>query len=339
MDDKKEHGEMNRRKFIQLVAVAGVGALGWKLGLAAGERLQVARWSQPLMGTVLNLTVYGRDRDRCEEVIQKTVSTMAALEAVLSRHRADSALSRLNRRGRLDNPDRHLLEVLTLAREISRKSSGSFDVTVLPLLRLYEAGRASQRLPLEEALALARERVGFEQVELGEELVRLKRPGMGLSLDGIAKGYIVDQGVAVLKENGFENVYLEAGGDLMVCGRKSGRAPWRIGLRSPRPRPDARPVILKISDRAVATSGDYLQFYTSDLLNHHIINPKSGFSPRELASCTVSAPNVALADGLATAVMVLGKKDGLELLESIDGCEGYVVDKQLRHAHSSGFFA
>jgi len=324
---------------MQLVAVAGVGALGWKLGLSAGGRREVVRWSQPLMGTVLNLTVYGPDRDRCEEVIQKTVSTMTRLEAVLSRHRADSALSRLNRQGRLEDPDGHLLEVLSLAQGINRQSSGAFDVTVLPLVQLYESLKGRHHIPAGQALALARERVGFDNVQLDDEVISLKKPGMGLSLDGIAKGYIVDQGVAVLKENGFENVYLEAGGDLMVCGQKANRSPWRIGLRSPRPRPDARPVILKISDRAVATSGDYLQFYTSDLQNHHIIDPKSGFSPPELASCTVSAPNVALADGLATAVMVLGTKDGLELLESIDGCEGYVVDKELRHAHSSGFFA
>ena len=332
--------DLKRRRFIQIVAVAGVTAAGWRLGLSgSGKPLQVARRSQPIMGTVLNLTVYGPDRDSCEQAINTTVETMLMLESHLSRHSKTSELARLNRTGRLTDPSTHLLEVLSLARDINKKSSGAFDVTILPLLQMHESIRGRNDHPDQHQLAATKGLVDFTDLQISQDMVRLKKRGMGISLDGIAKGYIVDQGVASLRNHGFSNVYVEAGGDLMVSGQKDNHSPWRIGLRPPRPQPKSKPVIIKVSDKAVATSGDYLQAFTPDLKNHHIISPKSGFSPPELASCTITAPNVALADGLATAVMVMGRDAGFDLLESMDGCEGYVVDKQLNHAATTGFFA
>ena len=162
---------------------------------------------------------------------------------------------------------------------------------------------------------------------------------MGVSLDGIGKGYIVDRGVDQLKDYGFNNVYVEAGGDLMVSGQKSDDTPWRIGIRNPRPEQKKELVTLKVSDKAIATSGDYFQAFSPDLKHHHIIDPRSGFSPPELASCTVTAPNVALADGLATAAMVLGKDAALDLLEPMQGCEAYMVTKELKQYNTTGFFS
>ncbi len=331
---------LNRRRFLQIIAVAGATATCWKLGLlGAGKPLLAARRSQPIMGTIVNLTVYGPDRDGCEEAINKTIEKMVMLESLLSRHMKTSELAELNRRGTLDNPSTHLVEVLTLAGDISKKTSGAFDVTVLPLLQMHESIRGNNDAPDPENLFTTKGLVNFEHLRLDRDRVHFAKDGMSVSLDGIGKGYIVDQGIATLRNNGFNNVYLEAGGDLMVSGQKDKHSPWRIGLRAPRSQQPLKPVIIKVSDKAVATSGDYLQPFTPDLRHHHIINPKSGFSPPELASCTITAPNVALADSLATAVMVLGKNDGFDLIESMNGCEGFVVDKQLNHFNTTGFFA
>ncbi len=331
---------LNRRRFMQIVAVAGAAATCWKLGLLGeGKSLQAARRSQPIMGTVLNLTVYGPDRDGCEEALSKTIDKMMMLESLLSRHMKDSELAKLNRRGSLSNPSTHLLDVLHLAETISKKSSGAFDVTVLPLLQMHESIRGENDHPDRQYLSAARGLVGFEDLHLNKDMIRLTKDGMGISLDGIGKGYIVDQGISTLRSHGFNNVYVEAGGDLMVSGQKDHNSPWRIGLRPPRPEQQDRPIVIEVSNKAVATSGDYLQAFTPDLKHHHIIHPRSGFSPQELASCTITAPNVALADGLATAVMVLGKDDGFDLIEPMEGCEGYVVDKHLNPSHTTGFFA
>lgn len=340
--DREQTGtnRINRRRFLQIVAVAGAGAACWKLGIfGSAKTIQVARRSQPIMGTVLNLTVYGPDRDSCEEALNQTIATMKGLESRLSRHMADSELSELNRTAILENPSDDLLKVLTLAEDISRKSSGAFDVTILPLLHLHEKTRGTNDLPDPQDHSSSHKLVGFEKLRLGSKSVRLAQTGMGISLDGIGKGYIVDQGVATLRGLGFNNVYVEAGGDLMVSGKKEDKVPWRIGIRNPRPQQDQKLVTVAVSDKAVATSGDYMQAFTPDLKNHHIIDPRSGFSPPELASCTVTAPNVALADGLATAIMVLGKDDAFDLLEPLKGCEAYMVDKNLQNFNTSGFFS
>lgn len=330
---------LNRRKFIQMVAVAGAATTCWQLGLFGSSSLQAVRRSQPIMGTILNITVYGPDRDASEEAIDQTITTMLQLESQLSRHLERSSLAELNRTGLLRNPPPELLEVLDMARDISHKSSGAFDVTILPLLQMHEAIRGNNDHPDQERLARTKELVNYRDLYTSPTSIRLAKGGMGISLDGIGKGYIVDQGIATFKRYGFHNIYLEAGGDLMVSGQKAQNLPWRIGLRPPRPHPNHKMIVLEVSDKAVATSGDYLQAFTPDLKNHHIIRPQSGFSPKELASCTVTAPSVALADSLATAVMVLGRDDGLTLIESLDECEGLVIDKQLNHSHTPHFFA
>jgi FAD:protein FMN transferase len=335
--EKRRYG-LNRRKFLQLVAVSGVSAACWRLGLFGGETLQVARHSLPIMGTVLNLTVYGPDRDQCQEGVVKTANAMRALENKLSRHMENSELARLNRHGFLASPSAELRKVLSMAGDLHHRSSGAFDVTMLPLLRLHEAARGGE-LPTNDSVAAARRLVSMDDVSSIGGSLRFARPEMGLTLDGIGKGYIVDRGVAELKNCGFANVYVEAGGDLMVTGNKEGRTPWRIALRPPRPQPGEKPVVVAVSDKAVATSGDYLQAFSADFRHHHIIDPRSGFSPPELASCTVTAPTVAMADGLATTLMVLGREDGLALIEGMDGCEAYLVDKGLQVAHSKGFFS
>jgi FAD:protein FMN transferase len=331
---------ISRRSFMQIVAVAGAATACWQLGLlGAGKSLYSARRSQRIMGTTMNLTVFGPDQDHCEEALTNTIATMQGLEAKLSRHMATSELAALNRTGFLEAPGADLQQVVAMARDISRKTSGAFDVTMLPLLLLHEEIRGNNDHPDSGHLAQAKKAVGYQKLVQEGTGLRLTDAGMGISLDGIGKGYIVDQGVATLRALGFNNVYVEAGGDLMVSGRKDAQNPWRIGIRNPRPQQEHKLVTLAVSDKAVATSGDYFQAYTPDLRHHHIIDPRSGFSPPELASCTVTAPSVALADGLATALMVLGKADSLDLIESLDGCEAYLVGKDLRVANTTGFFS
>ncbi|MBU1565277.1 MAG: FAD:protein FMN transferase [Proteobacteria bacterium] len=341
MDRKpKASNGVSRRRFMQIVAVAGGATACWQLGLfGSGKSLQSARRSLPIMGTVLNLAVYGPDRDRCEEALTKTIGTMQGLEAKLSRHMATSELAILNKTGLLHTPGKDILQVVAMAADISRKTSGAFDVTMLPLLLLHEEIRGNNDSLDSGRLAQAKKFVGYERLVQDGAGLRLAEPGMGVSLDGIGKGYIVDRGVATLREHGFNNVYVEAGGDLIVSGLKEAQTPWRIGIRNPRPQQEHKLVSIAVSDKAVATSGDYLQAFTPDLRHHHIIDPRLGFSPPELASCTVTAPNVALADGLATALMVLGKADALDLIESLDGCEAYLVGKDLKACNTTGFFS
>ena len=224
-------------------------------------------------------------------------------------------------------------DVLRLAERVSAMGDGAFDITVQPVLDLYLARHS---MPDPESIEQGIERVGHRAVRIEGGAVVLDRPGMAITLDGIGKGYIVDRAVDVLAERGFPDVFVEAGGDLMASGDKGADGPWRIGIRAPRPgmtlqaRFDARNV-------AGATSGDYMQPFTPDYRQHHILDPRTGYSAPELASSTVLAPDAATADALATLTMVLGSSKGRELLEGLPGCEGYFVSKEMEVIRTSGF--
>jgi FAD:protein FMN transferase len=178
--------------------------------------------------------------------------------------------------------------------------------------------------------------VGFYKLSLVGQGIAFQQPGMSITLDGIAKGFIVDQGIDVLKSYGFENALVEAGGDLMGLGKKAPQTPWKIGLQAPRGKMGNLMASFNIQDQAIATSGDYIQAFMPDFSSHHIIDPRRGHSSPELASVSITANTVALADALATTVMVVGKS-GLELIEQLDGCEAFAIAKDLTELKTSGF--
>lgn len=331
---------LGRRRFLQIIAAAGAAGALWQISLR-DEILsrRVVRQSRTMMGTQINLIVYGPDRDSCEKAVQATFSRMEGLIGNLSRHSPESELSQLNRTGTLNKPSRDLQQVLLLAEQISSLTRGSFDVTVLPLLELYQKGLAGNTLPTGSELRRTLRLVDYRKITVSPAAIALADKGMAVTLDGIGKGYIVDQGINTLKSLGFTSVYVEAGGDLMVTGAKKDKKPWRIGIRNPRPKTSDELIAIGITNTAVATSGDYMQPFTSDLRYHHIIDPRTGISSPELASATVTAPTVALADGLATAAMVMGPDRSKALLESIPGCEGLFISKDLHHVQTSGFLS
>jgi len=322
-----------RRDVLRILAVGGAAGVAWKLGLFDRWRNRVVTRSRTLMGTTVNLTVLHDDRDAAEIAADATLERMAELESLLSRYRADSEVSRLNTTGRLDHPSDALRDVLRAADRVSRLGDGAFDVTVQPLLDLHD-GRGV--LPDAAEIERAAELVDHRAVVLEGGAVVLERPGMQITLDGIGKGYIVDRGVGVLGEHGFPNVFVDAGGDLVASGVRDSDSPWRIGIRAPRPGLTLQ-ARFETRDRAVATSGDYMQPFTPDFAQHHILDPRTGLSAPELASSTVIAPDAVTADALATLTMVLGPQRGRELLEDLPDCEGYLVSKDLAVTQTSGF--
>ena len=337
-----QSGRVSRRQFLQILGFSGAAAAAWKIGispqLARPVEVSVTRL---LMGTVVNLTVIGQDKGAAEKAVAATLDHMTSLESILSRFRPDSELSQLNRTGRLDRASPPLLALLRLSRKISDQSDGAFDITVKPLVDLYQRYQKQGSVPpvteVQESLAL----VNYRDMNVTGNQVSLAKPGMAITLDGIGKGYIVDEGVAVLREHGFENVLVEAGGDLLAAGEKQpGQAtsnPWQIGVRSPRGAATDLLARFSVQNEAVATSGDYQQPYSTDFSLHHIVDPRTGYSNPELASVTAIAPQAALADALATAVMVLGIEKGLALAQNQPGCEALLITKDLEMRGTAGF--
>lgn len=329
---------MDRRQALRITAVAGL-SVAFAGGLGAGVLRQLGlrrvRETRTRMGTVVTLTVVSPDADEARSWIRGAFAEMERLEAVLSRHRDDSALGRLNREGRLSAPPPELLGVLMRASEVSRLSGGAFDATVAPLLRLYErsfalTGRAPSDVRVAEALAL----VDHGAVKVGDDMVAFERPGMAVTLDGIAKGYIVDRTLDVLVARGADRVLVDAGGDMATAGAGSLDEEWTVGIQDPHT--EGVLGLVRLGGGCIATSGDYMRTFTEDRRLHHILDPRTGRSPEETSSVSVICGTAMEADALSTALLVLGPERGIELLERISGAEGMIVTKDGARFRSSG---
>lgn len=320
-----------RREALRITAVAGLSlAVGGGLTREILRRAGLHRVGEarPAMGTLVSLTFVHPDPAAARHGVRAGFAEMERLESILSRHAPGTALSSLNATGRLEPAPADLRAVLAAAGRHHHRTGGAFDPTVAPLLELWTTRHGAGAEPPGEAevARVLRDRVGFEGVEVEGDVIRLARPGMALTLDGIAKGYIVDRAVAALAREGGERILVDAGGDMASGGRAAAGEPWAIEVQDPH-RPGRSLGRVGLAGDAVATSGDYARAFTRDRRHHPVLDPRTGRSPEGTSSATVMAPTAMDADALSTALMVTGPEEGLRLLARTPGAEGVLVDK------------
>jgi thiamine biosynthesis lipoprotein len=329
---------VSRRDALRITAFAGLStafAGGLGMGVLRHLGLRRVRETRTHMGTLVTLTVVCPDAAEARDWIARAFGEMARLEGVLSRHRPDTAVGRLNASGRLVGAPPELTEVLGRAAEASRLSRGAFDVTVAPLLDLYERSFADGAMPPSTArVAEALELVDYRAVRIDSDVITFDTDGMSITLDGIAKGFIVDRTIDVLVTNGAERVMVDAGGDMATAGPGSSHDPWTVGIQDPHA--DGIIGLVRLGGECIATSGDYMATFTEDRRFHHILDPRTGRSPEETSAVSVIASSAMEADALSTALLVLGPRDGISLLEELPGAEGVMVTKDGRRVRSSG---
>lgn len=331
---------MGRRQFLRIVGVGALAGVALKTGLDTTRNATVVSETRLLMGTVVNLTLLTHDERVGQAAARACLEEMAGLENVMSRHRPDSQLSLLNQQGHLDNPDPRLYDLLQDAIRLSELTDGAFDITIKPVVDLYQSEHTlNHALPAEDAIQAALALVDYRNVQITPEHIAFHNEGMGITLDGIAKGYIVDQGMTILKQHGFNDIMVEAGGDLAVSGENAAAQPWKIGIQSPRPSDGSLLTTVNVRNQAVATSGDYMQAFTTDYTEHHILHPQTGHSTPMVASATVVAQSSAIADALATTLLVTDIDQGIGIVEALADCEAYVVTKDISIVQSTGFSA
>ncbi len=268
-------------------------------------------FAQVHMGVECRITLYAGEGDLAEESAARAFERIAALDASLSDWRLESELNHLNSAagGPAMPVSEDLYRVLDLARRFSEATGGAFDPTVGPVVRLWRQARRDGRLPIDEALSLARSVVDWKGVELAPESrsVRLARPGMRLDLGGIGKGYIADRTGEVLREQGVTRFLIDLGGDLLAGDPPPGRKGWSIQVRTGL----GEATTLNVANAGVATSGDTAQFIEIDGVRYsHIVDPRTGLGLTNRIAATVIAPDAATADALASAVCVLGESEG-----------------------------
>ncbi len=293
-----------RRRFIAIAAaVAGLPLAALPAGAAQAP---LHRWSGIALGAKAEIALHDPDAARARRLIAACVAEIDRLEDVFSLYRPESAICRLNRAGRLAAPPLELVALLAEARAYAERTDGAFDVTVQPLWRLYAAhfarAGADARGPGEAALARVRALVDHRALEIDAAEVRFARPGMAITLNGIAQGFITDRVAALLRDAGMTDVLLDIG-ECRALGRHPDGRPWRIGLRrAAEPESVARTIAL--ADGAVATSAGSASPFEPSGRWHHLFDPATGRPAQAAGQVSVIAPSATMADALSTALAV-----------------------------------
>lgn len=300
------------------------------------------------LGTYYRVTIAGPAPDPAPVLRAEVQSILDDVDRDMSTYRRDSALSRVNsaQGGTWVPVPRPLVDVVALARSVSTASGGAFDVTAGPLVNLWGFGPDDRSgvPPSPREIAAARELVSFRTLRLQRNPPALLKAADGVYVDlsGIAKGYAADRISDYLIWKGVDGHLVEIGGDLRAAGLNADDQPWSIAVEKPGYR-GGRGIhsVIRLRDAAVATSGDYRNFFEYGGRRYsHIIDPRTG-RPVEhgLVSATIVARTTALADAYATAVLVLGPEDGLALLRrrEVDGMLILRADDGFKELQTPGF--
>jgi len=294
-----------------------------------GGKYNVQKEVRLLLGTVVEITIGHSDERLARDAAAKAFDEIERVDALLSSHNPESEIARLNAAGAREATavSEEVFALLQRAEEIRVASDGAFDVTVGPLVELWQFDQGG-RVPGGEEIAAALGSVGGAHLKLDEEAqtVRFLADGMRIDLGAIGKGYAVDRAVQVLEAAGVSSAIVDAGGDIRLLGSRPGKDFWRIGVRHPR-EPSRLLLNLELAGTAVVTSGDYERFFMEEGSRyHHILDPRTGLPAGECRSVTVVASDTADADAYATAAFVLGPVSGLRFLRALSGVEGVIVD-------------
>ncbi|HMN82351.1 MAG TPA: FAD:protein FMN transferase [Burkholderiaceae bacterium] len=332
-----EHAHPVDRRRRTLAAGLGLLAIGPFLRPALADP-QVRREARVLMGTRVDIVAQGRDPALTAAAIAAAFAEMARLERLMSRFRADSQVSALNRgAGRhAIEPAPEVLAVLRQAREVAARSGGAFDVTVGAYAGWSFAG-GERRVPGDAQLAHERLLVDHRDLVIDDPPGRamLRRAGMRMDLGGIAKLPILQAGMATLQRHGMHDAMINGGGDVFVNGRLQGR-PWRIGLRDPL-RPDRLMARMSLTGGIVAASGDYERCFEHEGRRyHHVLDPRTGRPSTGVHGVVLVSDRLEEINGLGTAIMVAGTQAGRRLLASLPGVDALIVDDAPRPWVSTG---
>lgn len=305
--------KLNRRRFITISAAAAGVVLttsmrGLGKGLGEGGALpQLVQWRGAALGAEARIMLYTDDPASTDELFVLCQQEITRLEKIFSLYRPDSQISRLNRQGYLDNPDIELVDLLSRSMACTEITGGAFDVTIQPLWQLYAAHFAKPGAdpygPGEEAVARTLELVGSDKIELSARRISFRRKGMGISMNGVAQGYITDRVAKMLEAAGYGNLLVHMGESYAMGQHADGR-PWTAGISSPLE--DKK--ILKmvpLHNQALATSGGYGSPFSDQSKLHHLLDPKTGKSANHHGSVSVIARDTTTADMLSTALFVM----------------------------------
>jgi thiamine biosynthesis lipoprotein len=296
---------MQRRRFISILATSAAGlSLSRVAAAATPAPLQPVTWRGYTLGAEGSFTLYTQNPTGAQQVLQLCFTEIRRLEAVFSLYNSQSELSRLNRDGQLKNPSTDWAPLCAAISQAHRLTDGGFDPTIQPLWQAYAAHFATHPAattgPTAATLAAARAQTGWQHVEYEARAIHFARPGIQLTLNGIAQGYITDRVSEILQDAGYKNVLVELG-ETRALGPHPEQRPWSIGIKHPE-QPTQVERVIELNNQALATSGGYGSPFSKDGKFHHLIDPRSGRPSNRWSSLSVVAPTATQADALSTGL-------------------------------------
>ncbi len=319
---------LDRRDFLKIMGILGI-SLATPPAFATplrevkfNKKLHKIERTLPLMGTMVTITVLDPSPNRAEEAVERGFARIKELSQIFDRFKSNTIVGVLNAHGYINDIPPELGYVLKKSLYYYRLTQGAFDVTVKPLVDLLKnsfarTGKPPTHQEIKEALSL----VGANKIFFDGKVVRLK-DGMGLTFDGIAKGYIVDKTAELIKKIGVKHALINAGGDIRAIGKRN----WKIAIRNPFNLESYVDMIV-LNDNAIATSGNYEIYFDQEKLYGHIVDPTTGLSPRLNSSTSVIAETVADADALSTTAFVFRPLQAKRFMEAI-GKQALIITRQ-----------
>lgn len=293
---------VSRRRFVTILAAMAAAPGAFASTARAAPDGKTVQWRGMALGAEARITLSGSPKGQAASVFAACEREIRRLEALFSLHDPGSALSRLNRHGSLAAPPPDFLELLRRCADAHAETGGAFDPTVQPLWDLYAGHFAAHpdalAGPPDTELAQALARTGFDKLAVGAGRVHFRKPGMSLTLNGIAQGFITDRVATLLRHRGFAHVLIDLG-ELRALGPREDGSPWRIGLRDPEA-PWRTGETAELADAAMATSGGYGTRFDRAGKFHHLFDPRTGRPANRYRTVTVIAPSATEADALST---------------------------------------
>jgi len=310
-----------------------------------------AALSGKTMGTNYHIKVVAGVFTNTKDLKDQIDLRLDEINKSMSTFRKDSEISRFNAYQNIGEKFRisdDFYNVMTVAKTIYEETGGAWDGTVKPLVDLWGFGRSENKhtIPEKSRIAAILSDIGFNNIEIiADHYLAKKNTAITLDLASIAKGYGVDQVAALIRANGIHNFLVEIGGEVFAAGLRKDGKKWRIGINRPQKNAPVDQVykVVALQDKGFATSGDYRNYFEVNQKRFsHVIDPKNGYPvDNGVVSVSIISNTCTFADGLATAVMVLGHKKGLELVNHLDNTECFIVtqskDGVLIDHYSKGF--
>jgi len=343
MENSSIQCDRKRRSFLKLSGLLGLGTAAAAFLPAEGAAAFLFNRNEYkviktglAMGTFVTMTAIHPSRDEAEEAIGLAFNEINRLSDLLTHFDDSSPVGILNGKGKLEQPPGELEELMVRSLYYYRQTGGAFDITVKPILDLYESSFTAGHKPDEKEIDIALHRVGMEKIRFRAGAIEFIGDDMSVTFDGIAKGFIVDRASEVLSANGLSNHLINGGGDIRARGAAAGGRAWTVALQDPK-KTKKYPDIITLQDGAVATSGNYEIFFDREKLFHHIIDSRTGLSPQLSTSVTIVAPTVMDADALSTSVFVLEPEAGVQFINSRQECECFIMEKDGAITRSNGW--